>query len=395
MFKDDKTAGRRPLEGVRVLDFSRVLAGPYCTALMADLGAEVIKVEPPAGDDYRHIGPFKEGESLLFQSVNRGKKSIVLDLKSAKGAAAARALAADCDVLIENFRPGVMERFGLGAEELCKACPQLVYVSVSGFGQTGPNRMLPAYDIIIQAMSGLMEMTGDPDGSPMMAGDALADVAGGMFAAFGAMVALFDRSRSGRGRHVDLALFDSLVSMMPVAACRALMAGETPKRTGSKHALSAPFGTYSAADGSFTVAVLNDRMFARFAEAIGAPELAEDPRFLSDALRRQNEPALAQHIERWAAARSAQSAVAVLSEASIPTATLCSVPEAWGSTQAQARGLASVVEHPILGTVTVPEQPVHFSGAPRGGRQSAPALGAHTQDILQQLRQNRESPDEH
>ena len=395
MFEGDKTAGCRPLEGIRVLDFSRVLAGPYCTALMADLGAEVIKVEPPAGDDYRHIGPFKDGESLLFQSVNRGKKSIVVDLKSEDGTAAARALAETCDVLVENFRPGVMERFGLGAEKLCAACPRLVYVSVSGFGQTGPNRMLPAYDVIIQAMSGLMDMTGAEDGPPMMAGDAFADVAGGMFAAFGAMVALFDRERSGRGQHVDLALYDSLVSMMPVAACRALMAGETPKRTGSRHALSAPFGTYSAADGSFTVAVLNDRMFARFAEAIGTPELAEDPRFVSDALRRQNEPALAQHIERWAAARSAQNAVAVLSEARIPAATLCSVPEAWGSTQAQARGLASVVEHPILGTVTVPEQPVHFSGAPRGGRQSAPALGAHTQDILQQLRQNRESPDEH
>ncbi|WP_417476060.1 CaiB/BaiF CoA transferase family protein [Leisingera sp.] len=393
MFVDGKTEGSRPLERVQILDFSRVLAGPYCTALMADLGAEVIKVEPPAGDDYRHIGPFRDGESLLFQSVNRGKKSIVLDLKTEDGAAAARALAAESDVLVENFRPGVMERFGLGADTLCAACPQLVYVSVSGFGQTGPNRMLPAYDIIIQAMSGLMDMTGAEDGPPMMAGDALADVAGGVFAAFGAMVALFDRERSGRGRHVDLALYDSLVSMMPVAACRALMAGETPKRTGSKHALSAPFGTYSAGDGSFTVAVLNDRLFARFATAIGAPELAEDPRFASDALRRQNEPALAQHIERWGAERGTQDAVAVLSEAGIPAAALCSVPEAWGSPQAQARGLASAVEHPTLGKVTVPEQPVHFSNAPRGGRQSAPTLGAHTQDILQQLWQNRESPD--
>ncbi|KIC20077.1 CaiB/BaiF CoA transferase family protein [Leisingera sp. ANG-Vp] len=387
MFKDDKTAGRRPLEGVRVLDFSRVLAGPYCTALMADLGAEVIKVEPAAGDDYRHIGPFKEGESLLFQSVNRGKKSIVLDLKSAKGAAAARALAADCDVLIENFRPGVMERFGLGAEELCTAYPQLVYVSVSGFGQTGPNRMLPAYDIIIQAMCGLMDMTGDPGGPPMMAGDAFADVAGGMFAAFGTMVALFDRTRSGRGRHVDLALYDSLVSMMPVAACRALMAGETPKRTGNKHALSAPFGTYPAKDGCFSVAVLNDRLFACFTEAIGAPDLAEDERFASDVLRRQNEPALARRIEDWAAARCAQDAVAVLTEAGIPAAALSTVSEAWASPQAQARGLASPVKHPMLGEFSVPEQPVHFSGAARGSRKAAPELGAHTQEILEQLQE--------
>ena len=392
MFETDRTTGRRPLEGVRVLDFSRVLAGPYCTALMADLGAEVIKVEPPAGDDYRHIGPFKDGESLLFQSVNRGKKSIVLDLKSEEGAAAARALAAECDVLVENFRPGVMERFGLGAQTLCEACPRLVYVSVSGFGQTGPNRMQPAYDIIIQAMSGLMDMTGAEDGPPMMVGEAFADVAGGMFAAFGAMVALFDRSRSGRGRHVDLALYDALVSMMPVAACRALMAGETPRRTGSKHALSAPFGTYPARDGGFTVAVLNDRLFERFAAAIGAPDLAGDPRFAGDALRRQNEPALAQHIESWAADRSAKEAVAVLSEAGIPAAALCSVSEAWNSPQARARGLASTVDHPVLGTVTVPEQPVHFSGAPRGERLPAPALGAHTHDILQQLRPKQGEP---
>ena len=392
MFENDKIAGRRPLEGVRVLDFSRVLAGPYCTALMADLGAEVIKVEPPAGDDYRHIGPFKEGESLLFQSVNRGKKSIVLDLKSKDGAAAAAALAAECDVLVENYRPGVMERFGLGPEKLCAANPRLVYVSVSGFGQTGPNRLLPAHDILIQAMSGLMDMTGAEDGPPMMAGEAFADVSGGMFAAFGAMVALFDRTRSGKGRHVDLALYDALASMMPVAACRALMAGETPKRTGSKHALSAPFGTYPAGNGSFTVAVLNDRLFARFAATIGAPELAEDPRFASDAFRRHNEPALARHIESWSAARSAQDAVAVLSEAGIPAAALCTVPEAWGSAQAQARGLASTVEHPALGTLTVPEQPVHFSGAPRGGRQSAPTLGAHTQEILHQLQQKQGEP---
>ena len=387
MFDNDETAGRRPLEGVRVLDFSRVLAGPYCTALMADLGAEVIKGEPPAGDDSRHIGPFRDGESLLFQSVNRGKKSIVLDLKSAEGAAAARGLAAESDVMIENFRPGVMERFGLGPEALCAACPQLVYVSVSGFGQTGPNRMLPAYDIIIQAMSGLMDVTGAEDGPPMMAGDAFADVAGGMFAAFGAMVALFDRARSGRGRHVDLALYDSLMSMMPVLACRALMAGETPKRTGSKHALSAPFGTYPARDGSFTVAVLNDRLFAKFAAVIGAPELAEDPRFASDSLRRQNEPALAQHIESWAAVRDVQSVAALLSEEGIPAAVLSSVPEAWASPQAQARELATPVTHPALGTLSVPEQPVHFSGAPRGGRQAAPGLGAHTEEILHRLKE--------
>ena len=385
MFDDDKTAGRRPLEGVRVLDFSRVLAGPYCTALMADLGAEVIKVEPPAGDDYRHIGPFRDGESLLFQSVNRGKKSIVLDLKSEDGSAAALALAEECDVLVENFRPGVMERFGLGADKLCAACPRLVYVSVSGFGQTGPNRLLPAYDIIIQAMSGLMDMTGAEDGPPMMAGDAFADVAGGMFAAFGAMVALFDRERSGSGRHVDLALYDSLVSMMPVAACRALMAGETPRRTGSKHALSAPFGTYAAQDGHFALAVLNDRLFATFCIVIGAPDLATDARFATDTLRRENEPALAAFIENWTTDKPVNEVVALLLDVGIPASGIQSVAQAWASEQAGARGLSSDIEHPVLGRLNTPEQPVHFSGVARGQRDPAPALNADGPDILKHL----------
>ncbi|MDA5094999.1 CoA transferase [Aliiroseovarius sp. KMU-50] len=376
---------RRPLEGVRVLDFSRVLAGPYCTALMADLGADVIKVEPPAGDDYRHVGPFKDGESLLFQSVNRGKKSVVLDLKTDAGKQAALDLTATCDVLIENFRPGVMDRFGLGAANLCGAFPKLVYVSLSGFGQTGPNKALPAYDIIIQAMSGLMDVTGEADGPPMMVGEALGDVAGGMFAAFGAMVALFDRERTGRGRHVDLSLFDSLVSMMPIAACRALIAGETPQRTGNRHALSAPFGTYQAKDGHFAVAVLNDRLFESFSSAIAQPQLADDPRFATDVLRRQNEPELAEFIEGWAANNDVETVVDNLTRAGIPAAPLSSVMQAWTSPQVEARALASPVSHPTLGQFLVPEQPVHFNGAPRGGRQAAPALGAHTVDILKTL----------
>ncbi len=376
---------RRPLEGVRVLDFSRVLAGPYCTALLADLGAEVIKVESATGDDYRHVGPFKEGESLLFQAVNRGKKSIVLDLKSKDGVKAARQLAADCDVLIENFRPGVMDRLGLGEADLRAEFPALVYVSVSGFGQTGPNKSLPAYDIIIQAMSGLMDVTGDVNGPPMMVGDAFADVAGGMFAVIGTMVALFDREKTGKGRFVDLALYDSLVSMMPIVACRALMAGQTPLRTGNRHALSAPFGTYQANDGHFTVAVLNDRLFQTFATAIDHPQLADDPQFGSDALRRENEPDLAAIIEKWASHRDVTAVVTCLSEHGIPASPICSVSQAWASSQVTARNLATPITHPTLGTLTVPEQPIHFSDTPRGGRRPAPELGAHTDEILTNL----------
>lgn len=372
----------KPLDGVRVLDFTRVLAGPYCTALMADLGADVIKVEASHGDDYRHIGPFEQGESLLFQAINRGKRSITLDLKSSDGIAQVKALLADTDVIVENFRPGVMEKLGLGYDALHGEFPALVYVSVSGFGQTGSNAAKPAYDIIIQAMSGLMDVTGEPDGTPTMIGEAVGDVAGGLFAAWGTMVALFDRGRTGEGRHVDVALFDALTSMMPLLACRTLMGNETPTRTGNRHSLSAPFGTYPAHDGHFAVAVLNDRLFATFCKVIGQPELAGDPRFVTDPLRRENEPVLAHHIAQWAGNRTVADVVAQLTEAGIPASEIQSVAQAWASSQAIERGLASQVDHPVLGTLNVPEQPVHFSGAPRGGRKAAPALNADAADIL-------------
>lgn len=371
----------KPLSDVRVLDFTRVLAGPYCTALMADLGAEVIKVEAAQGDDYRHIGPFDGGESLLFQAINRGKRSIVLDLKAGEDIATIKALLRNTDVLVENFRPGVMEKLGLGYDALKAEFPALVYVSVSGFGQSGANAAKPAYDIIIQAMSGLMDATGEPEGAPTMVGEAIGDVAGGLFAAWGAMVALFDRSRTGTGRHVDVALFDSLTAMMPVLACRTLM-GKTPvTRTGNRHSLSAPFGTYPARDGHFTVAVLNDRLFATFCAVMGQPALAQDARFATDSLRRQNEPALAERIDAWAQTLSVVQIVEQLLAAGIPASEIQSLAQAWASPQAQQRGLASEVDHPTLGRLRVPEQPVHFSGATRGGRKPAPDLNADADAI--------------
>lgn len=374
-----------PLAGVRVLDFTRVLAGPYATALMADLGADVIKVEAPEGDDYRHVGPFRDGESALFQTVNRGKRSIVLDLRAPDDLALARRLADRADVVVENFRPGVMARLGLDAATLQAGNAGLVYASVSGFGQGGPNAARPAYDIIVQAMAGLMAQTGEADGPPTMVGEALADVAGGLFAAWGIMVALFDRSRTGRGRVVDLALFDALLSMMPTAGARVLVTDADPVRTGNRHALSAPFGVYPAAQGHFAVAVLNDKLFAAFCRVIGRPELAADPRFAGDAARRANEPQLAEAIAGWAGTLTAAQAVAALSAAGVPASELATARQAWLSDQAQARGLSSVAQHPVLGPLSLPEQPVHFSDSPRGGRRAAPALDQHGAQIRAEL----------
>lgn len=372
----------RPLENVSVLDFTRVLSGPYCTVLMADLGADVIKVESGEGDDYRHVGPFVEGESALFDALNRGKRSIALDLRTPSAIAAVRRLARRADVLVENFRPGVMDRLGLGWETLSASNPRLVYVSISGFGHTGPNIQTPAYDVIIQALSGIMHVTGDPAGPPTMIGEAIGDVAAGLFAAWGTAVALFDRERTGLGRHVDLAMFDALLAFMPTLAARHLLAGEEPTRVGNRHPLSAPFGVYRAGDGHFAVAVLNDRLFARFSEVIERPEMASEQRFSSDSLRFQNESALADAIEGWAAQRTAAQAVTALSSAGVPAATIASLTQAWQSQQAEERGLWSVVGHETRGELRVPEQPVHFSGAPRGVRSRAPRLDEHKQDIL-------------
>lgn len=377
-----EAAIQAPLSGLKILDFTRVLSGPYCSALFGDVGANIIKIESPEGDDYRHIGPFVDGQSVLFEAVNRGKRSLVLDLKRADDAAVAKRLAREADVVLENFRPGVMAKLGLDWASLSAENPRLVYVSISGFGQTGPNVPLPAYDIIVQAMSGLMHATGPAEGSPTMVGEAIADVAGGLFAAWGTSVALLERERTGRGRHVDVALMDSLMAMTPTLASRHLLKGENPERSGNKHALSAPFGVYPARDGHFAVAVLNEKLFARFAEVIESPDLVSDTRFAGDAKRRENEPALAAYIENWSRTRSTDEVVAALHAAGIPASPLNSIAEAWQSTQAKQRGLASEVDagHEAR---WVPEQPVHFVGAARGRRRAAPRLNQDKADIEQ------------
>jgi crotonobetainyl-CoA:carnitine CoA-transferase CaiB-like acyl-CoA transferase len=279
------TGTSRPLDGIRILDFSRVLAGPLSTALLADLGAEVIKVEPPTGDDYRVIGPMKNGISSLFTALNRNKKSLTLDLKHPQAAQTIAALAQQVDVVVENFRPGVAERLGVGPEALRRINPGLVYVSVSGFGQTGPLSHQPAYDIIVQAMSGLMEATGEADGPPTMVGEAVSDVIAGLFASWATLAALLQKQRTGEGQHVDVAMFDTTLSFLVTAVGRYIFTGQPAGRHGNRHAFSAPFGVYRAADGHFALAVLNNKLFATLAQLIGQPALASDARFATDELR--------------------------------------------------------------------------------------------------------------
>lgn len=369
-----------PLTGFRIFDLTRVLAGPYCTALLADLGAEVIKLEPPGGDEYRQIGPFLDGKSALFQLTNRGKRSIVLDLKTQAGIATAQELALTCDAVVENFRPGVAAKLGLDAATLRARKPALVHAAISGFGQTGPWTAKPAYDLVVQALSGMMSVNGDEGAPPLKVGESVADLAGGLFASWSILAALLKRERTGEGATLDVAMHDALFALLPTAHAQLFYGKREPRRVGNRHPLSTPFGCYRASDGMFAVAVLNEKHFALFAALIGRPGLEQDPRFASDESRTLNEPALKAMIEAWSMERTVSETVALLESAGLPVAPIHSFSEAANSEQVQAREVISM----LGGTAVVP-QPVWFDGSKPQATAPAPALGEHTQEILNAL----------
>lgn len=369
----------KPLAGVKVLDLTRVLAGPYCTALLADLGAEVIKLEPPRGDDYRHIGPFVEGDSALFSLNNRGKQSIALNLKDPEGLALAQKIAARCDVVVENFRPGVAEKIGLGPEPLMQANPSLVYARISGFGQTGPFRDLPAYDLVVQAMSGLMAATGEDGGAPLKTGESIADLMGGLFGSWSILAALLSAARTGQGTVLDIAMYDALFSLLTTSHALEFYAGETPRRVGNRHPLSTPFGCFATADGQVVIAVLTPAQFARLAGLIGHPELPEDPAFATDEARTQNEPRLKALIEGWSKALSTEEAMSALAEAQLPSAPILTLREAAESEHAKARALVRHGPRPLVG------QPVWFGAEKPLAEAPAPALGSAAETVLSEV----------
>lgn len=374
-----------PLAGIKVLDLSRVLAGPYCTALLADLGAEVVKLEPPAGDDYRHIGPFKDGESALFTLNNRGKKSVVLDLKKPAGLELAQALAARVDVVVENFRPGVAARLGLGAEALRKANPGLVYCSISGFGQEGPFKDLPAYDLVVQAMSGLMAATGEDGGAPLKTGESIADLVAGLFASWSIMAALVQRNATGRGAALDIAMYDALFSMLTTSHAQHFYGAVLPGRVGNRHPLSTPFGCFKTSDGQVVIAVLNGGQFQRLAALIGKPEIADDPRFASDSSRTEHEPALRALIEAWSGSLTTEQAVAALAAEGLPTAPIWDIAQAANNDHAASRGLVGSLRHAVLGQAPVVGQPVRFDGVKPLAATAAPSLGGDLEAVLKEF----------
>lgn len=337
-FPPAPTPGRPgSLEGLRVLDLSRVLAGPFCAMILADLGAEVIKVESPEGDDSRHFGPWYHGESAYYRLFNRSKFGITTDLKSGTGRERLLDLVRRSDVLIENFRPGVMDRLGLSAADLLAENPRLIIVSISGFGQDGPLQKAPAYDLIAQAMSGLMSVTGWPGGPPTRAGVSLGDLIPGLYGAIAALAAINERNHTGAGQHIDVAMLDSLVSVLESVGMRALH-GEEPVACGNDHAMSTPFSTYRTGRGSIAIAIAGDRLFPRLTEALQRPEWLADERFGQQTLRNTYPIEFRAALEEALGAYSDDEAIELLSAHQVPVSKVYSVNEALHSEHSGHRG---------------------------------------------------------
>ena len=375
---------RDALLGIRVLDMSRVLAGPFCGMLLADMGAEVIKLEVPGkGDDSREFPPFRKGESLYYINLNRGKKSITLNLKHPEGKRLFLELVKQCDVLVENFSPGTMERLGLGYGELQFVNPRLVYAAISGFGQTGPYRSRPGYDIIGQAMGGLLSITGWPESPPTRSGTAIGDILSSLFATIGIMSALNIRERTGRGQLVDVSLVDSVYAALENIPQKYFVEGLIPQRIGNRYEFIYPYDTFMARDGWVVIGIANDVIWGRFLEASGLSDLGSDSRFASNKLRVENHATLRPIIEAWTLGRSREQVVTLLNANRIPSCPIYDVKDASEDPHiAKARGMVVDVEQPGIGVVKLQGNPIKMSETNPKPRGPAPRLGEDNAAIL-------------
>lgn len=376
-----------PLAGLRVLDLSRILSGPFVTMILADLGADVIKVEnAERGDDTRAWGPpFQGDDASYFHSVNRNKRAIAVDLKDERCAELVLRLAAQADVVVENFRPGTADRLGLGYERVHAVNPGVVYASVSGYGQTGPMRDEPGYDAIAQALSGVMSVTGEPDGPPVRFGVSPADLATAMWAGLGVLAALRHRDATGDGQHVDVSLLDGQIAWLTYVASGYFASGQVPRRYGSAHPTIVPYQAFPTAEGHLMVAAGNDGLWQRFAAAVGLGELARDPRFAGNPDRVRNRDELLPLIEQALASRSADEWSTLLAEAKVPVAPINTVDKALAHPQVLARDMVAEVEHDSAGTIRMVGSPIKLSATPQREPTAPPQHGKDTGEILASL----------
>ena len=376
-----------PLAGITVLDLTRVLSGPYCTMVLADLGARVVKVEHPGkGDDTRHWGPpFIGAESAYFLSINRNKESVTLDFKPAEGREVLEKLIAKADVLVENFRPGTLDRAGFGYDAVSKRHPRLIYASISGYGQTGPRREEAGYDAVMQAEGGLMSVTGDPDRPGVRMGVAITDMVAGLYCAQGISAALFARERSGQGQRVDIGMLDTTAALLTYQAGNFFATGNIPQRKGNQHATIAPYEVFSTVDGEIVVAVGNDGIWQRFCVAIGLPEMAADPRFATNKDRIANYPEMRPPIDR--AFRTATNAewISRLNAAGVANGEVRNIKQMLDDPQLESRNMIETVTHPTVGPTRVIGAPIQLSENPASVRTPPPVLGQHTDAMLREI----------
>jgi formyl-CoA transferase/CoA:oxalate CoA-transferase len=377
----------KSLEGIKVLDLSRALAGPYCTMMLADMGAEVIKLEMPGtGDDSRSWGPpFVEGESAYFMSINRNKKSITLNMKSKESNEIVTKLIKQSDVLVENFRPGAMDRLGFGYEQVKAMNPRLIYASISGFGQDGPYRMLPGFDQVLQGMGGLMSITGEAGGPPIKVGVAIADISGGMFAAFGVVTALYNREKTGTGQMIDVSLLDSQVAWLTYRAGAYFASGEIPQPVGSGHPVIVPYQAFHAKDVYINIAVGNDQLWVKFCKAVGLETVMDDPKFATNAKRVENREEIVRIIGDLIVTKSGEEWLTILSDAGVPCGPIYSLDKIFEDPQVLHRQMMKELDHPKAGTIKVTGIPVKLSDTPGEITLPPPFLGQHTQEILTEL----------
>ena len=379
-------AVRKPLAGVRVLDLTRVLAGPFCSMILADMGADVIKLEEPGkGDDTRSWPSFINGESTYFMSVNRGKRSITLNLKAAAGQDLLRKLVRKSDVLLENFRPGTMDRLGFGHRALVKLNPKLVYCSISGFGESGPEAARAGYDLIVQAESGLMDITGFADGPPVKVGTSIADLVAGMSAAHGVTLALLARTRTKRGQKVEIGMLDAMAALLTYQAGIYFGTGQRPTRKGNAHPSIVPYEVFKAADAYLTLGVANDSLWERCCAALERPDLTKDPRFDTVRKRVEQRETLVPLLNGVMGARSADEWLKRFEAAGVPAGRIKTVPEVCESEHLKARGMITRLKHPKAGEIRVMGVPIKLHGTPGAVTTAPPLLGQHTDEVLRRV----------
>ncbi len=373
-----------PLSGLIVLDLTRVLAGPYCTMVLADLGARIIKVEPPEGDDSRRYGPFIKGTSGYFTAFNRGKESIAIDLKNEADRTVFERLLTKADVLVENYRPGTMERLGYGWDSLHLRFPRLIYAAASGFGHSGPYANRPAYDMVVQAMGGIMSITGHPGGPPTRVGSSIGDISAGLFTTIGIVSALYDRTRSDIGMKVDVAMLDCQVAILENAITRYFATGHPPGPLGARHASIAPFAAFAAADGHLVIAAGTDVLFVKLSEVLERPELASDARYATNAARSEHVEELTQDLESLLKIKPIAFWLDILGRAGIPCGPINDVGQVLADPQVLARNMVVSLDDPAMAGLRLAGNPVKLSGyddpTKRG---AAPALDADRRRILE------------